>query len=163
MNGVKSFSIPLIAAAMLCLAAGSLFAHHAFGSLYDVNRIVRQKGVIMMFAQLNPHSLLFVDSTDANGQVEHWVLEGPGTGGMTALKLDRNVLKPGDAIEFCGYATKEGIEPLKSYQTPEPITLSLKSIPRPIFTGKLISPAVIVLANSQRVVWGRESSCVESK
>ena len=147
----------------ILLLAGSLSAHHAFASLYDANRIVRQKGVIAMIAQLNPHSLLFVDSTNASGQVEHWAIEGPNIGGMTALKLDRNVLKPGEAIAFCGYATKEGIDPLRSFQSPEPITLSLKSIPRPIFTGKLISPALIVLASGQRVELNRESSCLESK
>ena len=53
MNSVKTYAIPLIAGAMLCLAAGSLFAHHEFASLYDANRIVRQKGVITRLVQLN--------------------------------------------------------------------------------------------------------------
>lgn len=117
----------------------------------------------MMFAQLNPHSLIFVDSMDASGHVEHWALEGPNTGGMAALKLNTIVLRSGDAIEFCGYATKEGVDPLRLYQSPEPITLSLKSIPRPIFTGKLISPALMLLASGQRVEFGREPLCLDSK
>jgi len=160
---IRAFAIPLLAGVILIWAAGSLLAHHAFASQYDANRIVRQHGVIMLFAQLNPHSLIFVDSKDANGQIEHWALEGSNTDGMTRLNLDRNTLQPGDAIEFCGYATKEGVEPLKSYQRPEPITLSLKSIPRPIFTGKLVSPALIVLASGRRVEWRSESPCLESK
>jgi hypothetical protein len=134
----------------------ALVLHHAFGSMYDSNRVVRAKGVIMLFANVNPHSLIFVDSTDANG-VEHWALESLN---MQQMRSIQNAIKPGGVIEFCGYATKDGVPATKSYQSPEPISLSLKSIPRPIWTGNLISPEIITLANGEKIGRATNSKCL---
>jgi len=135
-----------------CLS-GPLLAHHAFGSLYDGDRVVRQKGVITLFARLNPHSLIFVDSTDANGVVQHWVLEA-----QPAVIMGQ--FKPGGTIEFCGYGTKDGVDAFKSYQSPEPISLSLKSVPRPVYTGKLIAPETVTLGSGEKFVWNWEKKCL---
>ena len=125
------------------IALLAFLAHHAFGSVYDSNRFVRAKGVVVLYAEMNPHSLIFVDSTDANGVVEHFALETAMPQQMK--RYFGSGIKPGSTIEFCGYATKDGVSPTKSYQSPEPISLSLKSIPRPIYTGKLIAPEMYVL------------------
>jgi hypothetical protein len=122
------------------LATGSLLGHHAFGSLFDATRMLRHKGVIVAIAKINPHSLIFVDSTDANGVVEHWALEVAAARQLVQRGLGDNVLKPGAKIEFCGYRTKDGIDPRLSYRSQEPISLSLKSIPRPVYSGLLIAP-----------------------
>jgi hypothetical protein len=69
------------------------------------------------------------------------------------------VVNPGEMIEFCGYATRDGVDPFKSYQRPEPISLSLKSIPRPILTGRLVAPARVVLASGQEIFRTKEDRC----
>jgi hypothetical protein len=156
MNSMRKTRASLVLGAVISVTVASLFAHHAVWSMYDSTRVVKRKAVIVRFALLDPHSLVFVDSTDANGQVEHWALEAPNLVGLGQRNLVNDVFKPGDAIEFCGYATKDGVDAFKSHQEPEPISLSLKSIPRPVLTGKLLFPEVLVLASGRRVQWATD-------
>jgi len=137
----------------VCLLVGSLSAHHAVWSTFDSTRVVKRKGVITRFALLHPHSLIFVDSTEANGQVEHWALEAPTALALVRTNQNKGVFNPGDTIEFCGYATKDGVRAVTSHQEPEPISLSLKNVPRPVVTGRLIFPELVVLASGQRIQW----------
>jgi hypothetical protein len=148
----------LIVCAMCCAATGVL-AHHAFGSLFDSARVTKNKGVISTLALQSPHSLLFVDSPGKDGTIEHWALELPTANQLNATQLGRGVFNPGDAIEFCGFETKDGVDSIRTYQSPEPISLSLKSIPRPVLRGKLISPAVVVLATGREIVWKKDEQC----
>ena len=148
--------LSLLVSAALCFTVGSLFAHHAVWATYANTKMLKRKGVITRFALVNPHSLVFVDSVDPSGQVEHWALETPNVAGLATKNLGKDVFKPGDTVEFCGYATKDGVPATKSYQDPEPISLSLKNIPRPVVTGRLIYPELLVLASGQRVQWATD-------
>ena len=132
-----------------------LSAHHAFGSEFDEAKIVQFKGAVQLIAWMNPHGLIFVDSRNDKGETEHWTLETLTPTQLGTFGLGKASLKVGDIIEVCGVATKDGIDPLKSYQAPEPISLSLKSIPRPVFTGKLIWPKTLTLPNGQKVTFGQ--------
>jgi hypothetical protein len=156
MRSMRKMKTGLLLGALMCVTAGSLFAHHAVWSIYDSAKVVQRKGVIVRFAQLSPHNLVFVDSTGANGEMEHWALEAPSIVGLGQRNPATQVFKPGDAIEFCGYETKGGIAALKSHQEPEPISLSLKNVPRPVVTGRLLYPEVLVLASGQRVQWATD-------
>jgi hypothetical protein len=132
-----------IAALGILLSALSLSAHHAFGSEFDEAKIVQFRGSVQLIAWMNPHGLIFVDSRNDKGETEHWALETLTSTQLGTFGLSKGSLKVGDLIEVCGYATKDGIDPLKSYQAPDSISLSLKSIPRPVLTGKLTWPKTL--------------------
>jgi hypothetical protein len=57
--------------------AGSvpLFAHHGTGTSYDMHKVVVEKGVITKFAMANPHSQLYFDVKDDQGNIVHWSAE----------------------------------------------------------------------------------------
>jgi Family of unknown function (DUF6152) len=57
------------------LAAVSSSAHHSFSGVFDAAKVVYVKGVITRFDAVNPHSIMYVDGTGENGEVEHWALE----------------------------------------------------------------------------------------
>jgi len=53
----------------------SLFAHHGTGASYDMHKVVVLKGVITRFAMSNPHSQLYFDVKDDQGNLAHWSAE----------------------------------------------------------------------------------------
>jgi len=154
--------IALAAILGINLASGSLFAHHAFGSLFDIQRMHRLKGVVTSFVLANPHSLIFLDTKDANGQVEHWAIEGRPTNQWLGIGLDRTPIKVGDSLEVCGYSTKDGVEAFRSYTPPEPISLSLRAIPRETFRGRLIFPELLTLPGGKMFTWKVPGPCVDA-
>ena len=147
--------LALITSVVLLLSPLPSLAHHAFASEFDETKVVRFQGTVMMIAQKNPHSLIFVDARNDKGDTEHWAIETLSARQMNAFGLGvRGSLNVGDKLEVCGFATKDGVEPMKSYQAPEPISLSLKSIPRPIFTGRLMFPDLLSLPDGRKLRFG---------
>jgi hypothetical protein len=96
-----------IAVLVTLVSVGSLLAHHALIN-YDTTKAVRVKGTIVEFHQINPHSILFLEEKNADGQIRRWAIEGP-----SVLQLNRSGfakdLKAGDVVEACGYLPKEPI------------------------------------------------------
>lgn len=125
------------AAALLCTF--SLQAHHNAG-LFDGTTPIRLQGVIVEVRFANPHSMIFVDAVDANGQHVRWAVENSGTLAMTRDRsFDETTVRVGDPIEVCGYAPK------RPYMTAG--ELAAKGIPRPqpwwgnwdrVMTGRLL-------------------------
>lgn len=71
----------LITAAGLALSLGVAFvmtpviAHHASGPFYDPDQRVEIEGTVKRFVFRNPHAFLFVDVTDAAGEITEWQIE----------------------------------------------------------------------------------------
>jgi uncharacterized protein DUF6152 len=57
------------------LGSVSLYAHHGTGTSYDMHKVVVVKGVIVRFAMANPHSQLYFDAKDDQGNIVHWSAE----------------------------------------------------------------------------------------
>jgi|GEM_PF-2328795 len=135
---------PGVLAVLVALAsAGSLTAHHALIN-YDTTKAVRVKGTVFQFHQINPHSFIFLDQTDADGQTRRWAVEGPSIRQLNRSGFAKDVLKPGDVIEVCGYAPKE------------PVVWQIAS--RDANTnspaGRLINAEVLVMPDGKQQSWG---------
>jgi len=50
-------------------------AHHGFDTEYDANKKVKLSGVVTKIEWLNPHMRVYIDVTDAKGNVANWNLE----------------------------------------------------------------------------------------
>ena len=87
--------------------AGSLFAHHAFAPMFDVEKVINVKGVVTRFEWVNPHSFIIVDIKGADGKTEQWALEGPAPNQLTRRGYSVTSVKPGETIEACGYALRD--------------------------------------------------------
>jgi hypothetical protein len=99
----SSFLIVVLAA---LFTAGSLWAHHAFAPTFDGDKVVRVKGVVTRFEWVNPHSYIIVDFKGADGKTEQWALEGPAPNQLVRRGYEMTSIKPGDAVEACGYGTR---------------------------------------------------------
>ena len=132
----------------LLATAGSLLAHHSLAQ-FDTTTPVRVKGAIVFFARVNPHSVIFVDQTGADGKTQRWALEGPGLAQLNRLGIQGDSFKIGDVIEACGYALKEGLPGNRTIST-EPISLSLKPTRPKEMTGRLLEAELLVTDGKPR-------------
>ena len=88
-------------AAMLLLAAtfvicAPLMAHHGNAS-YE-NKTVTIKGTVTKWMWTNPHSFLFLDVTDENGKIAHWVCENQAPSTLVNFGFNAKTFKPGDQV-----------------------------------------------------------------
>jgi len=134
LTGTIALLVPLVPTALL--------AHHSLAN-YDTTTAVRVKGTVVQFQRINPHSLVFVDETRADGTNRRWAVEGP-----SLLQLDRSGfakdgLKPGDAVEVCGYLPKEPIV----WQVANPDSGSSTA-------GRLLNGETLTTPDGQERSWG---------
>ena len=96
-----------IGTAGLLMVTGPVFAHHG-RSNYDMSYTATVKGVVTAFEWINPHALIYVDSTDENGKVEKWIAETNSPNTLNRQGWTRNTVKPGDQITLVGHRVKGG-------------------------------------------------------
>jgi hypothetical protein len=92
----------------LLLAATPIWAHHGVAS-YDNGKWLTLKGTIAAFEWANPHCLVHIDVKDANGNVQHWVLETPPASAMIhGAGWTKNIMKTGDQVVADVHPAKNG-------------------------------------------------------
>src|SRR5262245_36656714 len=99
--------IVAVAAVVVCIGAGQLFAHHGTGISYDlVNNPITLKGTVTEYRWANPHVSVFMDVKDETGKIVNWALEGAGIGAYLQRGFSRNTLKPGMEVTALLYPSK---------------------------------------------------------
>ena len=98
-------SLTCIAVAVFA-AASPLFAHHSAAAEY-VAEMTKWQGVITRFNWTNPHTFVYFDWKDANGNVVHYTCEGSAPSGLIGNGWTRNTLKPGDKVTLEGWRAKD--------------------------------------------------------
>ena len=99
---------------LLSLGAGATFmppaarAHHAFAAEYDANKPIELKGVVRRLEWTNPHSWLYVDVTDAGGQVTRWDVEFGSPFSLMQRGLRKTDFPIGVEVTVKGFRAKSG-------------------------------------------------------
>jgi hypothetical protein len=122
--------------------AGSVLAHHSLVN-FDTTTAVRVKGTVVRIHQINPHSFIYLEQTDADGQIRRWAAEGPSVRQLGRQGFAK-ALKAGDVVEICGYLPKEPV--VWQIASPEPHAISL--------AGRLINAESVVLPDGREHSWG---------
>ena len=81
-------------------------AHHS-NALYFTTNAITLQGDVQRVEWVNPHSFIIVDLKAADGKADQWALEGPAPNQLTRRGYDMGSIKPGDAVEACGYGTRD--------------------------------------------------------
>ena len=86
-----------------------LLAHHSFGAEYDATKPITVTGVVTKIEWTNPHSHIFVDVKDRDGNVANWKFEGypPSVLYRTGWKKDVS-MKAGDTVTVFGWRARDG-------------------------------------------------------
>src|SRR5437762_10628621 len=140
---MKKMTTGWLAVLVALVSAGSLLAHHSLTN-YDTTKAVRVKGTIVQFHQMNPHSFIFLDQKGTDGQTQRWAVEGPSIRQLNRSGFAKDVLKPGDAVEVCGYVPKEAI----IWQIASADTNAIST------AGRLINAEVLVMPDGRQQNWG---------
>lgn len=100
----------LVAVAMVLTAATSpLRAHHGISGFAMASPITIE-GTVSKFEWTNPHGYLYVDVTDAQGQVATWRIEFGSIGNMRLRGLSKTSFKFGDKVRIVGAPRIDGFK-----------------------------------------------------
>ena len=82
------------------------WAHHSHGNYVDTFMDVQ--GVVKEVHLVVPHSWIYMEVKDANGEPQMWALEATGRTGLERIGVTRDYLKPGDAVKARCHRLRDG-------------------------------------------------------
>ena len=96
--------VAVVAAAALTGAPAD--AHHASAPFYDNTKSVTAEGVVTRFLFRNPHSFLFLDGEDENGETIAWEVEMGTAVSMSRRGWTPQTIQVGDRIRVVGQPSR---------------------------------------------------------
>lgn len=94
--------------AALLLTTVPLDAHHSFAAEFDDKKPITLVGTITKMAWTNPHSWLYIDVKDAQGNVVPWNIEFGSPNALYRRGWRRTDLPTGAVVTIQGYLAKDG-------------------------------------------------------
>src|ERR1700722_845680 len=98
----------------LLMAALPALAHHSIASEYDFDKPIELKGVLTRMDWINPHPVLHLEVTNADGSKTIWLVQTAnsllGTGVTASLRRrpSQGGLEVGKTYTMSGFAAKNG-------------------------------------------------------
>jgi hypothetical protein len=91
-------------------AMPAAFAHHGTAVNYEMDKTITIEGVVTEFRWRNPHSALFLDVMDEDGNVTNYAIELPSPTLMARGELGwtRRTFKAGDHVVFPVHPSRSG-------------------------------------------------------
>ncbi|HEY9182408.1 MAG TPA: DUF6152 family protein [Gammaproteobacteria bacterium] len=102
------FAWSVAATLVVALSTGSAAAHHSFAAQYDANQPVTLKGVVTKVEWTNPHARIYIDVTEAGGNVVNWNLELASPNYLKRAGWSSTSLKQGDEVVVEGSLARSG-------------------------------------------------------
>ncbi len=100
--------LALAVVAGVCLAAPAAQAHHSFAVYFDPAKNVTVTGKVTAFRFTNPHGMIALDVTGADGKVTEWRAETNAPVVLVRRGWTKDIVKPGDTITIEGWASRDG-------------------------------------------------------
>ena len=101
--------IRILGLAALCAIALALpvWAHHSHNA-YEVTVWTNLEGRVSEVHLINPHSWIYLDVTDDNGETTIWALEATGPNAIMQNGVTREDVRPGDPISVRCHLLRDG-------------------------------------------------------
>ena len=96
---IRKIGILSAVLAGLVMIGGPAFAHHGSAG-EDTTKVVTVKGTVTDFQYINPHTQIYVDVKDENGNVQNWNGELSNTLVLHRAGWNSKMIKPGDQVLF---------------------------------------------------------------
>ena len=95
-------------AAALAVLVPYTQAHHSFPVHYDSNVTRTIQGVAKSFRFTNPHGILQLEVTNADGEIETWTIETTAPVFMRRRGWSQDMIQPGDEVLVEGWPARDG-------------------------------------------------------
>lgn len=83
-------------------------AHHNPAAHYIVDERVEINGIVTEFRPVNPHSRIYLDVTNDEGEIEQWMAEGDSIINLRRAGWTDDQFKPGDEVQVLGRPSRFG-------------------------------------------------------
>lgn len=90
----------------LLLVSSFAFAHHGSNGQFDHEKTINVSGVVTKFRMVNPHSWLYFDVTDKDGNTKEWRCELRAGSLMKRTGWSADMFKPGTKVTIEGSAAR---------------------------------------------------------
>ena len=97
------FGLTVLYALSIAAAAA---AHHSHGNYEDA--FIDLQGTVKEVHLLNPHSWVYLDVRNANGQVQTWALEATNRIGLERIGVTADSVKPGETLKVRCHPLRDG-------------------------------------------------------
>jgi len=106
---MKRFVYPttMVMAAGGVLAAAAAMAHHSF-AMFDLNEQMIVEGHVTDWNYNNPHSWLYIDGLNADGEMQRWSFEGAAPVHATRQGVTGNTFKKGEFVRVIMSPLRDG-------------------------------------------------------
>ena len=101
---IRAFGVAIIGAVCLALPAS---AHHSHGN-YDLSQWTLMEGTVKQVVLVTPHSIIYLDVKDAQGQTTTWSLEATSARGVMENGVKREDVRTGDSIKVRCHVLRDG-------------------------------------------------------
>jgi hypothetical protein len=91
---------------LIASAAVPVATHHSFAAEFDRSKPVTVAGTVAKVEWLNPHARVYVDVTEASGQVVSWDFELGPPNVLMRWGWSRKTLQPGDFVTVSGFRAR---------------------------------------------------------
>ncbi len=113
---LKALSFAVIAG---CALASTAWAHHSHGN-YQMTEYTFLEGMVKEVHWVNPHSWLYIEVLDTDGQPMLWALETTGVNGLRRIGVTDDTVRVGDTISVRCHQLRDGSRGcLLGFLTPE--------------------------------------------
>ena len=82
------------------------YSHHGFNAHYDVSNPVLIEGIIKEFRYINPHSFVYIETTNTDGEQEIRWCEMQASSQLRIKGINENSLQVGDRIRIEGFQAR---------------------------------------------------------
>lgn len=94
---IKPSALPLTALLAASLWLSSASAHHSHGN-YQLTEYLILEGTVNELQWINPHTWIYLDVANADGEIETWALEGASPSQLINDGWSKDSIKAGDLI-----------------------------------------------------------------
>ena len=100
----KRQTLAALAATLLAIPAS---AHHSHGN-YLMTEYTHLTGTVTELHWINPHSWVYLDVTDSDGQTATWLLEAASANTLRRLGIAEDLVQPGDTVSVRCHRLRDG-------------------------------------------------------
>jgi hypothetical protein len=102
----RSIQLAAMVTMMGLALATRVAAHHSAAAAYDSSRTVETQGTVTQVLLKNPHTFIFVESTDEAAQKVQWQIEMQAAATLFSQGWTKETVKPGMVVKVSGIPSR---------------------------------------------------------